>query len=101
MATVSRTTKIVHYASFMLDGTEMYGTAERTHGGYLFRPDTGHKAVMVDYRNVELYLFGVVALADQQHQVDQGRGGLVHTCSRTTQEPTYPATDDAPDMQRW
>ena len=83
MATVTRTTKIVHYASHMLGGTEVYGTAERTNGGYIFRPDTGTNAVLVDYRNVDLLLFGVVSLADQQWVSDQAGGGLVATCSRT------------------
>jgi hypothetical protein len=99
MATVTRTTKIVHYASFMLDGNEVYGTAERTTGGYIFRPETGHKAVLVDYRNVELYLFGVVDLAHTQWAIDEANGGLVRTCSQTLDPDA--GSDDAPDMQRW
>ena len=80
MATVTRTHKIVHYAEY--NGT--YGTAERTNGGYIFRPeDTQHKAILVDYRNVDLFLFGVVSIAQQQWVIDEAQGGLVATCSRT------------------
>jgi hypothetical protein len=98
MATLPRTTKIVHYASFMLDGNDVYGTAERTTGGYIFRPETGHKALLVDYRNVDLFLFGVVSLVAEADRAD---GNRVVRCSRTLYEADGPGTDDAPDMQRW
>jgi hypothetical protein len=80
MTTLPRTSKIVHYAAF----GDLYGTAERTNGGYIFRPDdTSHKAILVDYRNVDLYLFGVKPLADAQWAADQAQGGLVTRTSRT------------------
>ena len=98
MTTVPRTTKIVHYAYFGDD----YGTAELVCGsGYLFRKEGERTATLVSYTHPELMLLGHVPTADQQWSTDQGRGGLVHTCSRTTQEAYYPETDDAPDMQRW
>ena len=85
MPTVPRTTKIVHYASFLIDGQDVSGTAERTNGGYIFRPETGHKAVLVDYRNVDLLLYGQVSLADQQWVTDMAHGGYAHVaCSRNT-----------------
>ena len=84
MTTVPRTHKIVHYASFTMNGQDVEGTAERTSGGYVFRPATGHKAVLVDYRNVDLYLFGVVSIADAQHTDDMAHGGYAAiACSRS------------------
>ena len=84
MPTVPRTTKSVHYASYLIDGQEVSGTAERTNGGYVFRPATGQKAVLVDYRNVDLSLFGVVSRADQQWVTDMAHGGYAAiACTRT------------------
>jgi hypothetical protein len=84
MATVTRTSTIVHYASFTINGQDVEGTAERTQGGYIFRPATGHKAILVDYRNVDLYLFGVASLADTQQAEDMAHGGYAAiACSRS------------------
>jgi hypothetical protein len=81
MQTVTRTTRIVHYASYILDGIDVEGTAERTNGGYIFRPDgTAHKAVLVDYRNVDLLLYG---RCDLVAAADLADGNRVKTCSRT------------------
>lgn len=97
MATVSRTTKIVHYATY----GEFYGTAEFVNGsGYLFRCEGEREALLVSYTDIHLQLLDHVETADQRWAEDQGRGGLVHTCSQTTQ-PQYCDEGDIPDMQRW
>lgn len=101
MATVTRTsTKIQHHASLTIGGEEVYGIATRVDGGYSFRPDRVFMTRVVSYTDPALMLYGLVHVADAQHAIDEGRGGLVHTCSQTTQEP-YCDDGDIPDMQTW
>jgi hypothetical protein len=78
MATVAqRTTPIKHYASYLVHGQEVYGTAELVCGsGYLFRQDGQRTATLVSYKDSDLILNGLVALADAQWQQDQAHGDL-------------------------
>ena len=39
-------------------------------GGYTFRPDESREVVLVSYKDANLMLYGVVALADQQYLAD-------------------------------
>jgi len=62
-----RPSKIIYYAHL----GDVEGTAELLTGsGYLFRPEGSRKAVLVDYRNVELALHGRKDLADAQRAAD-------------------------------
>ena len=75
--------KTVHYASYLVNGTEVNGTAELLNGsGYLFRPEGERQATLVSYRDVDLLLYGHVPTADAQALVD---GDRVYRCSRTLQ----------------
>ena len=47
--------RTVHHASYEINGTEVYGTAELLNGsGYLFRADGERKATLVSYKDVNL-----------------------------------------------
>jgi hypothetical protein len=81
MATVPRTrTTIQHYAYY----GDLYGTAELLSGsGYLFRLEGQRQARLVSYKDPELMLLGLVAVADMQHEVDLLVGGYAAiACSR-------------------
>jgi hypothetical protein len=73
----------VHYASYLVNGEEVYGTAELLNGsGYLFRKDGERQATLVSYKDVDLMLYGLVD-ADAQHDVDMLVGGpAMIACSR-------------------
>lgn len=74
---------IVHYASYEINGEETYGTAELITGGYIFRADDNpHKAMLVDYRNVDLMLYGLKTLADEQWTTDTRTGDLARLLGR-------------------
>jgi hypothetical protein len=67
---------IVHYASYELNGQELFGTAELLSGsGYLFRKDGERRATLVSYRDASLMLFGICAVADAQYIDDELQGG--------------------------
>ena len=69
--------RTVHYASFMVKGEEVYGTAELVNGtGYAFRKDGERKAVLVSYKDINLMLFGLCDVADMQHDIDLAVGGF-------------------------
>jgi hypothetical protein len=80
MATVTRSTPIVHYAYY----GDTYGTATLLNGsGYLFRADGQRQAVVVSYKDPELLLLGLVDVADSQYDVDMLVGGYAAiACSR-------------------
>jgi hypothetical protein len=84
MATVTRaTSKIQHYAYY----GDTYGTAELLNGsGYLFRADGERKATLVSYKDVDLVLLGLCAVADGQHEVDQLVGGPARIACDRAQE---------------
>ena len=76
--------KTLHYASYEINGEEAYGTAELVCGsGYLLRKDGERMATLVSYKDVHLMLYGLVALADAQAELD---GDKVYVTSRTLQE---------------
>jgi hypothetical protein len=74
----------VHYASLMVKDEELFGTAELLNGsGYLFRKDGERQATLVSYKDVNLMLYGLVDVADMQHDVDMVVGGYASVaCSR-------------------
>ena len=76
--------KIIHYASYLVNGEDVYGTAEFLNGsGYLFRRDGERQATLVSHKDVDLMVFGLCALADAQYIDDEICGGLVGVaCSR-------------------
>ena len=76
--------KTVHYASYLVNNEETYGTAEFVNGsGYLFRKGGERKATLVSRKDINLMLFGLVSMADAQYVDDEIRGGLVGVaCSR-------------------
>jgi hypothetical protein len=72
-----RTAPIKHYASYLVHGQEVTGTAELLSGsGYLFRQDGSRTATLVSYKDADLLLYGLVALADAQWQQDLTHGDL-------------------------
>jgi hypothetical protein len=76
--------RTVHYASYLVNGAEVYGTAELVCGSdYLFRKEGERKATLVSYKDPELVLYGLCALADAQLAAD---GDRVVRCSKTLQE---------------
>jgi hypothetical protein len=80
--------RTVHYASLLVNGEEVYGTAELVCGsGYLFRREHERQAVLVSYKDPNLLLYGICALADRQAELD---GDKVYRTSRTLQ-PTKAA----------
>ena len=74
----------IHYASYLVNGTEVFGTAELLNGsGYLFRTDGERTATLVSYKDINLMLYGRVELAFDQYLDDELHGGLVAVaCSR-------------------
>jgi hypothetical protein len=80
MATIARTTiPIQHYAYY----GDTYGTAELVTGsGYLFRQDGQRRATLVSYKDPELLLLGLVAVADGQDEVDMLVGRAAVVCGR-------------------
>jgi hypothetical protein len=81
MATVPRTTTTVQHYAYLGD---VYGTAALLTGsGYLFRADGERTATLVSYKDPELLLLGLVAVADAQHDVDRLVGGYAAiACNR-------------------
>ena len=80
-------TKTVHYASFLVNGEETYGTAEFLNGsGYLFRKDGERQATLVSYKESGLMLYGRCDVADSQYIDDELHGGLVGRCLSRAQE---------------
>ena len=76
MATVAKSSisrKVQHYASFIVDGAEVYGVATLVPGGYSFRPDGTHSVRLVSYTDADLLLYGRVDLADRQHEADKAQ----------------------------
>ena len=76
--------KTVHYASYLVNGEEVEGTAELLSGtGYLFRKDGERTAILVSYKDPELLLFGLCTLTDAQYLDDELHGGAAAVaCSR-------------------
>jgi hypothetical protein len=76
--------KIIHYASYLVNDEEIYGTAELLNGsGYLFRKDGERRATLVSYRDANLLLFGLCSMAEALALHDQLRGGAAAiACSR-------------------
>jgi hypothetical protein len=75
--------KTVRYASYLVNGEEVWGTAELLNGsGYLFRAEGERQATLVSYKDPALCLLGVCDVADGQYEVDMlvGRAALV--CGR-------------------
>jgi hypothetical protein len=73
--------KIIHYASLICNGNEIFGTAELLNGsGYLFRKDGERQALLVSYKDPNLMLYGLVSLVAA---ADADDGDRVRTCSRT------------------
>lgn len=69
--TARKTLVIRHYAYYGDD----YGIAEKTGGGYLFRPEQGTPRLAA-YNDPQLTLLGRCDLADAQRQADEAAGGL-------------------------
>jgi hypothetical protein len=79
--------KTVHYASYLVNNEETYGTAEFVNGsGYLFRKDGERKATLVSRKDINLMLFGLVSMADAQYVDDELHGGAVGVCLSRAQE---------------
>ena len=79
--------RTVHYASYEINGQELFGTAEFLNGsGYLFRQDGERQAILVSYRDVSLQLYGRCDLADAQYIEDEIHGGAVGVCLSRAQE---------------
>jgi hypothetical protein len=79
--------KTVHYASYEINGEDTYGTAELLNGsGYLFRKDGERQATLVSYKDANLMLFGLVAVADAQYLDDESRGGAAWIATHRAQE---------------
>jgi hypothetical protein len=76
--------KTVHYASYLVNDEEIYGTAEFVNGsGYLFRAEGERKATLVSYKDPELMLLGLVDVSKMQADVDRLLGGpALIACSR-------------------
>jgi hypothetical protein len=68
--------RITHYARLMVGTDEIFGTAELLNGsGYLFRKDGERKTTLVSYKDRDLMLYGLVDVADAQHDIDMLVGG--------------------------
>jgi len=77
----------VHYASYEVNGDEVYGTAELLCGsGYLFRKDGERKATLVSYTDPALMLFGLVEVANAQYLEDEINRGAAWICTHRRQE---------------
>jgi hypothetical protein len=80
-------TKTVHYASYVVNGDEVYGTAELLNGsGYLFRQDGERQATVVSDKDVNLMLYSRCDLADAQYVDDEMRGGAAWLATHRAQE---------------
>jgi hypothetical protein len=78
-----RTPPIKHYASYLVHGQEVTGTAELLCGsGYLFRQDGQHTATLVSYKDSDLMLYG---RCDLVAAADLADGDRVRRCSKTLQ----------------
>jgi hypothetical protein len=79
--------RTIHYASYEINGEDVYGTAELLNGsGYLFRKDGERQAVLVSYKDVHLMLYGLADVADMQHDVDMAVGGYAAVAYSRAQE---------------
>jgi hypothetical protein len=79
--------KTVHYASYLVNGTDVYGTAELLNSsGYLFRQDGERKALLVSDKDVDLMLYGRCDLVTDQYLADELAGGPVGVCLTRRQE---------------
>jgi hypothetical protein len=79
--------KTLHYASYLVNGEEVYGTAELLNGsGYLFRKDGERRATLVSYTDPDLMLYGLAKVADTQYLDDELHGGAVGVCLSRAQE---------------
>jgi hypothetical protein len=68
--------KTVRYASYLVNGEEVFGTAELLCGsGYLFRAEGERQATLVSYKDPELMLLGLVIESEMQHDLDLALGG--------------------------
>jgi hypothetical protein len=68
--------KTVRYASYLVNGEDVCGTAELLCGsGYLFRKEGERTATLVSYKDPALLLYGLVDVADMQHDIDMAVGG--------------------------
>lgn len=75
---------IMHYASYLVNGEDIHGTAELLNGsGWLFRKDGERQATLVSYKDANLMLYGLVDLVAAADAAD---GDRVRTTSRTMQE---------------
>ena len=62
---------VVRYASYMVNGEEVYGTAQLLIGsGYLFRKDGERQARLISKGDPDLLLYGLVEMADAQYAAD-------------------------------
>jgi hypothetical protein len=71
---------LTHYAYL----GDVYGTAELLNGtGYLFRAEGARQATLVSYKDPDLMLLGLCALAEMQADLDTLLGGpALIACSR-------------------
>jgi hypothetical protein len=67
--------KTVHYASYLVNGAEVSGTAALLAGGYLFRAEGARTATLVASTDADLVLNGRCFEADAQHDIDLAVGG--------------------------
>jgi hypothetical protein len=84
MKVAARTTKIQHYASYMIGGEEVYGIAQLVPGGYVFTADGSHEHRLVSYKDVDLLLYGQVDIAHQQWVIDAAQGARTSDATYTT-----------------
>jgi hypothetical protein len=85
MSTIAQNvTPIKHYASYLVQGQEVSGTAELVCGsGYLFRPEGQRQAVLVSYKDSDLLLYGRCDIAETQRAADDARHGYAAiACAR-------------------
>ena len=76
----------VHYASCLVNGDEIFGTAELLNGsGYLFRAEGERQARLVSYKDPALLLYGRCDLADAQYIEDESCGGAAWIATHRAQ----------------
>ena len=79
--------KIIHYASLLIQGEDVFGTAELLNGsGYLFRQDGEKQATVISYKDSRLMLYGLCVEADAQYIDDELHGGPVGVCTSRKME---------------
>jgi hypothetical protein len=83
MLNLTRTSTIVHYASYRTHGTEVYGLARLVPGGYVFTADGSHEHRLVSYKDMDLMLYGQVEIAHAQWAIDDAGLDLVTPGRRT------------------